>query len=120
VVRKFCDGSWQHFSRFVPITLEEYNAMTPGQVKRLGRRIPLRWDWEQVKERIMLEAVRSKFKANPQLAMRLVATGDEEIVKLNWWHDNEWGKCTCPNCSQVIGKNLLGRILMQVRKELQQ
>ena len=37
------------------------NCRTPGQAKRMGRRVALRPDWEDVKESVMLEGLYLKF-----------------------------------------------------------
>lgn len=93
-------------------------APTPGAAKRMGRHVPLRPDWEKVKVYYMELGLRLKF-ANKTLAEKLIATGDEELVEGNWWHDNTWGNCHCPQCSRIGGRNLLGMLLMELRKELQ-
>ena len=93
-------------------------AETPGLAKRMGRTVKLRSDWEKIKVDIMLLGLRLKFK-DPDLAAKLIATGDEELVEGNWWHDNTWGNCHCPKCSRVGGRNLLGMLLIELRKELQ-
>ena len=90
------------------------NCRTPGQAKRMGRRVALRPDWEDVKESVMLEGLCLKF-ADEQLADWLLETGDEELVEGTTWHDNEWGNCSCPKCAHIEGKNKLGRLLMIVR-----
>ena len=46
----------------------------------------------------------------------LLATGGEELIEGNWWHDNFFGVCTCGPCDGK-GKNNLGKILMRVREE---
>ena len=90
------------------------NCRTPGQAKRMGRRVALRPDWEDIKESVMLEGLCLKF-TDEQLADWLLETGDEELVEGTTWHDNEWGNCSCPKCAHIEGKNKLGRLLMQVR-----
>lgn len=85
---------------------------TAGQVKRLGRKLVLREDWDEVKLSVMEEIVRNKFLQNPQLAGMLVDTGDEELVEGNTWGDVFWGEC------QGVGGNHLGKILMKIREEL--
>lgn len=90
------------------------NALTPGQAKRMGRRVTLRPDWEEVKEDVMFLGLCLKF-ADDQLADWLLETGDEELVEGTTWHDNEWGNCTCQKCKNVPGKNKLGKLLMKVR-----
>lgn len=84
---------------------------TPGQVKRLGRKLALRPDWETVKLGVMEELVRQKF-TDPTLKALLLATGDAELVEGNHWGDTFWGVCN------GHGTNHLGRILMRVRAEL--
>ncbi len=84
---------------------------TPGDAKRLGRRIALRSDWEQIKLGIMENALRLKFK-DPKLADMLKATGNKKLVEGNRWNDTYWGVC------RGVGKNHLGRLLMKVRSDL--
>lgn len=94
-------------------------ASTPGQSKRMGRTVTLRSDWEVVKSYYMELGLRLKFQ-NPDLAEQLIATGDEELVEGNIWHDNCWGNCTCEQCANKPGENRLGKLLMEIREELKQ
>lgn len=89
-------------------------AFTPKQAADLGRsrQHPLRLDWEQVKDEIMLKAVRRKFELHTQPRKLLLATGTEELIE-NAPSDYYWG---CG--SDGSGQNKLGQILMQVRLEL--
>ena len=91
-------------------------APTPGKAKRLGRKVSLRKDWEDIKEEVMLTGLRHKF-SNPELRKKLLATGNEELIEGTTWHDNYWGICDCDACGGQ-GKNRLGKLLMQVREEL--
>ena len=84
------------------------NCLTPGRAKRMGRRVALRPDWEDIKESVMLEGLCLKF-ADEQLADWLLETGDEELVEENSWKDIFWGVC------DGIGENKLGKLLMKVR-----
>ncbi len=93
-------------------------APTPGAAKRMGRHVSLRPDWERVKVDVMRTGLMLKF-TDAELAEKLLATGDEELVEGNWWHDNTWGNCHCTECSRKGGRNLLGMLLMELRKELQ-
>ena len=90
------------------------NCLTPGRAKRMGRRVALRSDWEDIKENVMLEGLCLKF-ADEQLADWLLETGDAELIEGTTWHDNEWGNCSCPKCKDIPGKNKLGKLLMIVR-----
>lgn len=91
-----------------------------GTAKRKGQEVNLRSDWEAVKDDVMLEIVRNKFKMHKDLAKQLIETGDAVLIEgTTGWHDNYWGTCSCPKCINIKGKNHLGIILMQVRAELQ-
>ena len=84
------------------------NCRTPGQAKRMGRRVALRSDWENVKEDVMFTGLCIKF-SDEQLADWLLETGDEELVEGNTWSDTFWGVCN------GVGENKLGKLLMKVR-----
>jgi len=88
------------------------------EAKYRGRLSPLRDDWEQIKDAIMLLVVLAKFNSNPGLAKKLKATGNAILIEENYWHDNYWGNCLCANCENKQPHNMLGRILMRVRRTL--
>jgi len=92
----------------------EFTGLYPSQAKQLGRKVTLRPDWERVKENIMYEICLAKFTQNPKLAMELAATGNEVLEEGNSWGDHEWGTVN------GIGKNKLGKILMQIRYDIKQ
>lgn len=89
----------------------EFCKLNPSEAKRLGRRVAIRDDWEKVKGDIMYEICKAKFTQNPELANRLVDTGDAMLIEGNTWGDKVWGVC------DGGGQNLLGKILMQIRGE---
>lgn len=91
----------------------------PADAKKLGRLVVLRPGWQDIKLTMMKEILRMKFTQSSKLRKRLTATGNEKLVEGNTWHDNFWGDCMCLKCSNILGENYLGRLLMQVRKELQ-
>lgn len=88
-------------------------ASTPGQAKRMGRKLSLRLNWEEIKVDTMLGLVRLKFTES-NLRAKLLATGTVELVERNAWNDRFWGVC------RGNGQNQLGKILMRVREECQQ
>ena len=90
----------------------KFTTLNPSQSKRLGRKITLREDWEDVKVQIMHEICRAKFTQNPELAQKLIATGNKTLIEGNTWNDTFWGVC------RGVGENNLGQILMRVRDEL--
>lgn len=85
---------------------------TPGGAKRMGKKVKLRPDWENVKLKVMEELVRQKF-ADPELKAKLLLTRDRVLIEGNHWNDTFWGVC------RGKGRNHLGRTLMKVREELQ-
>lgn len=87
-------------------------AATPGKAKRLGRQVKLRPDWEEVKLQIMKEGLILKFFCNKDLAKKLIATGNAELVEGNTWNDKFWGVC------DGVGENNLGKLLMEIREDL--
>lgn len=91
-----------------------FARMSPGTAKHEGRHVQLRPDWEEVKDTVMLEIVRAKFTQNQGLAEKLLDTGDAELIEGNYWKDFYWGVC------YGKGQNKLGKILMQVRREIRE
>ena len=87
-------------------------ASTPGVAKRMGRKVKLRPDWDQVRLQIMKEGLTLKFVCHKDLAEKLVATGDTYLEEGNWWNDTFWGVC------ENKGENNLGILLMEIRKTL--
>jgi len=85
---------------------------TAGDVKRLGRKLKVRDDWDDVKLSVMEYGVRQKFNKHEDLKNMLLDTGDEELIEGNWWGDTYWGVCNGK------GENHLGKILMRVREEI--
>lgn len=89
-------------------------ARTPMLAARLGRdrKRKLRRDWESIKVSVMREAVRAKFTQHEDLARLLLETGDAKLVE-HTDQDDYWG-----DGGDGSGKNMLGRILMEIRQEL--
>ena len=92
------------------------NARSAGVAKRLGRDAPMLKDWDSIKESVMLECLELKF-ADEFLKKSLLETGSALLIEGNSWHDPFWGACNCAK-HQGKGKNALGNLLMQVRREI--
>ena len=95
-----------------PERMAEFCCLNPSEAKKLGRMVKLRGDWEAVKDTVMYEICKAKFSQNPDLADKLVATKDAELIEGNTWGDRIWGVC------DGVGENRLGKILMRVRTEM--
>lgn len=104
--QKFHDTKYEEVIRMLD------NPMKAAEMGR-NRKLPLRKDWEEVKDVIMKTAVLEKFKQNEDIRDVLLATDRESIVERTT-SDYYWGCGT-----DGTGKNMLGIILMQVREELQ-
>ena len=91
---------------------------TPGDAKRAGKYRKMsgaaarKWDVDRVE--VMMELIRIKFSRDPMRALLLGMTWDWKLVEGNWWGDKFWGV----DEKTGEGMNMLGEILMIVRKEL--
>lgn len=94
---------------------KQFVGLPPNKAKALGRKVLLRSDWEEVKEEVMYQVVKSKFSQNEEMGRKLVGTKDAYLEEGNTWHDTCWGVCQYTG----EGENKLGEILMRVRRELQ-
>jgi len=84
---------------------------SPQEAKQAGRLVNLRPDWEDVKVDIMHSILSAKF-SDPELADKLRSTNGCDLIEGNTWGDDFWGVCTNK------GQNMLGKLLMQVRREI--
>ena len=91
---------------------QEFADLSAGEAKRLGRKVTLRPDWNDVRISIMHDIVRAKFDQHKDLRDKLLATHDKKLIEGNYWNDCFWGVC------MNRGENNLGKILMLVRDEL--
>ena len=96
----------------------EFCDLSPSDAKRLGRQVILRADWDDVREDIMRRVVHEKFAQHPDLAQKLIATGDACLIEGNTWNDRTWGAVYDMHRERYVGQNKLGEILMDVRDAL--
>lgn len=113
--RKFMhsEGLFQSMKTYDEFYLDKMVLLSPSESKRFGRKVPLRSDWEEVKDECMYNTLVAKFTQNPDLAKKLLATGDALLIEGNTWNDRYWGVC------RGKGENRLGILLMLVREDLQ-
>lgn len=94
-------------------------SMSPYVAKQLSAQLRQRDNWDNIKDGVMLLGLRSKFRQNLALSKMLLDTGQAWLIETNYWHDNEWGVCTCAKCRRLSpGHNKLGLMLEGVRSEL--
>ena len=89
----------------------------PAFVKRMGKKVQMREDWNEVRLDVMRTLVDLKFQ-DEILSEKLLETGDAILIEGNHWHDNYWGACSCESCSSKEHHNNLGVIIMEKREEL--
>lgn len=103
--------------KFAGTEYEEQVRLTPGPraAAEMGRRrdLPLRADWESVKESVMKDALLAKIAQYPEIKNLLLSTGDAEIIE-HTVNDSYWA-----DGGDGSGKNRLGVLWMEIRKELQ-
>lgn len=87
------------------------NPMKAAEMGR-NRNLPLREDWERVKDDIMRRVVCAKFTQNKEIRDILISTGKETIIEKTT-NDYYWG---CGKDGSE--KNMLGIILMEIREKL--
>lgn len=100
-------------------------STSPKEVKDLGRKVKNYNDtiWNGVRQIVVYEGLKAKFEQNPDLAKRLLDTGDDILVECNPY-DNIWAihmdedDPRVQDISQWQGQNLLGFTLMLVRTYL--
>lgn len=111
--------SWpttEHFyqaMKFKDFNIQERvrNSGGPGACAKMGRdrSLPMRDDWDKIKDDVMRHAVLTKFLQHTDLRDALLATGDEHIIE-DSPYDSYWG---CGKDGK--GQNMLGITLMWVR-----
>jgi GTP cyclohydrolase II len=135
------DQPWGEFSNFSPhsifiegvnwLTVEHYYQAQKFIEPELKEKIRLsktptlakdtatemknlqRGDWAELKEDVMLKALRGKFSQHPELAKLLLSTIPKRLVE-STSNDTFWGESI-----DGEGQNMLGELLMLVRTELE-
>jgi len=93
---------------------EPFMNCTPGQAKKLGRKVILRSDWEDVKISVMWDALMLKFTQHKHLREKLLDTQFKILIEGNNWGDHFWGA----DINTLYGENWLGILLMDLRSKL--
>ena len=95
---------------------DSYNA------KRMGRKIKENDKWNEKKEKVMKEIVKAKFEQNEKIKKTLIETKEKKLCEGTG--DRYWGcgvaiaKSSSIDLKKLPGKNTLGNILMEVRRDL--
>lgn len=89
--------------------------LTAGQAKRYGGKLALRPGWDDMKIDVMRLLLREKF-SHPDMARKLQDTAGRELIEGNSWGDSYWGMITTGD--HMFGDNHLGKLLMEIREEI--
>lgn len=95
-----------------------FNCKDGKTAKAIGEQITLSPDWDDRKVKVMRELLEIKFHQEKFKAL-LLDTKEGTLCEGNTWHDNFWGKCYCDKCKDIPKQNMLGKMLMEIRAELQ-
>ena len=96
----------------------QHSPMT-AKMKSTPHRKDSRPDWDEVRYKVMRWCLRVKLAQNyEEFGRLLLATRDRPIVEQSR-NDDYWGaKLTNQNADTLIGQNVLGRLLMELREKL--
>lgn len=108
---KFPDQTKTHIAHRVRIRMAKsaHEAFKYAESHKADRRP----DWDSVKVGIMRDILREKACQHEYVRRKLLASGDRCLIE-NSWRDDFWG--WGPNRD---GDNMLGRLWMEIRDELQ-
>jgi ribA/ribD-fused uncharacterized protein len=113
-----------HFAKFAPRTRDTggvyvRDAILQATSAHEAFKMAAGWkhlrrpDWDEVKVGIMREILRAKAEQHLYVRRKLLATGNRELVE-NSWRDDFWGWG-----ENKDGQNMLGKLWMELRDELQ-
>jgi ribA/ribD-fused uncharacterized protein len=112
-----------HWSRFEGLSDQRtmirgliFKAPSAHEAFKIAQRYKEGWqipEWDDFKVDVMRDILRAKARQHEYVRRKLLATGNRGLVE-NSWRDDFWG--WGPNRD---GRNMLGRLWMEVRAELQ-
>lgn len=108
---------YRKFSETAPdIAKRILDAPSPWAAMQIERanKSKRRPDWQKVKVGIMEELVRAKIEQNEDVKACLIRTGNKQIIENSPW-DSFWGVG-----KDGHGKNMMGKILTEIRDKLRE
>lgn len=106
------ENAYQAAKSLDPVVRKQFLNITPSEAKKLGKKLVIRPDWDEIKYDVMKEICTYKFTQHQSMRDALISTGDRYIEETNHWKDRYWGVC------DGVGENNLGKILMEIRASL--
>lgn len=86
----------------------------PFVSKQLGRKVKIVKNWNDIRIKVMEEALYYKFNSSLELREKLISTSNLPLVEDNTWNDKFWGVCNGK------GENNLGKLLMELREKIKE
>ena len=103
------EGAYQAQKTTDPLEKATFIRLSGSDARKKGQTVTCRSDWNDVRIEVMKTVTHAKYTQHLQLMMKLVDTGDHELIERNYWGDTFWGVCN------GVGENNLGKILMEER-----
>jgi ribA/ribD-fused uncharacterized protein len=120
---------WAKAKQFGDGAIADKILKTPSakSVKALGKKVKdfVKEEWDKTKDGVMRTAVKAKFIQHPDLKTKLLETGKRPIGEASA-RDKYWGIGTSADTSKANdpskwpGKNVLGKILTELRSEFKE
>lgn len=117
---------WKRFSNYPNVQkeiLEQKSPMTAKMKARKNRALlnrGVKWDESEADLPLMKKCMELKIQQHPSLSEKLIETGDAIIIEDCTIHDREsarfWGAVEFDG--EWHGENILGKLWMEIRKEL--
>lgn len=91
IVYQSNEAAFQAQKTLDPIEKNQFKDYSASRAKYYGRKVKLRPDWEEVKDKIMYEICLAKFTRNGYLKRALLETKGKYLIEGNTWGDTYWG-----------------------------
>lgn len=111
------EAAYQSMKTLDSAKQKEFVSLLGKDAIRFGKTLRVRSDWEFIKYDVLVDICYAKFSGSYDMTTKLLSTGKAYLLNdTTSWHDNELGNCECGRkCKNIVGENLLGKALMQVR-----
>lgn len=86
-----------------------FDGLTAAESKKFGQEVEMRHNWDRIRLPVMFRVQMLKY-SQPKFKMLLGQTRGLQIYECNTWNDSFFG------CDyNLVGKNHLGKIIMDIR-----
>lgn len=121
VLYKYTENAFQS-AKYSKEERSKFINITPFNAKKLGRNIKIDVDkWNDERDNIMFNCIKSKYELNPLLQLKLILTGNRIITEGNNWKDKYWGRIVTEpkilDATLYEGENKIGKMHMKLRLE---